>query len=114
MRSVDSDAGVFGGLPETEDGFGGVLHNSHAARIENVEWRSQDGTAKLGGAGGGGVGAIDGDVELPVRRNALGELFGTKRTACGGVASLETENRIEVGGAHGMCLRTSQRFSSRH
>src|SRR5438094_10644112 len=101
MRRGDAYAGVLIRLPETEDGPGGILHNSHAARIENVEGRSQDGAAKLGGAGGSSVGALNRDVELPVGRNALGELFGTKRTACGGVTSLETENRIEVVGPHG-------------
>src|SRR5205823_10847651 len=69
--------------------------------IENVEGRSQNGAAKLGGAGGSSVGALNRDVELPVGRNALGELFGTKRTACGGVTSLETENRIKVVRPHG-------------
>src|SRR5439155_24144835 len=42
-----------------------------------------------------------GYVELPVGRNAVGALFGTKGTACGSVASLKPKNRIEVVGAHG-------------
>src|SRR5580704_2237311 len=101
MRSGDASAGVPVGLPETEDGSGGILHNRHAAGIENIEGRSEDGAAEFCGASCGSVRAIDGDVELPVGRNAVGELFGTKGAACGGVASVEAKNRIEVVGAHG-------------
>src|SRR5438045_9443027 len=105
MRRGDAYAGVLIRLPETEDGPGGILHNSHAARIENVEGRSQNGAAKLGGAGGSGVGALTRDVELPVGRNALGELFGTKRTGCGGVTAPQTEKRKVSGEPHGRGVR---------
>src|SRR5207248_9772961 len=98
VRSGDACAGVLVGLPETEDRSGGILHNGHATGIENVKGRSQDGATKFGGAGSGCVRAIDGYVELPVGRNAVGALFGTKGTACGSVASLKPKNRIEVVG----------------
>src|SRR5207249_10502831 len=98
MRRGDAYAGVLIRLPETEDGPGGILHNSHAPRIENVEGRSQDGAAKLGGAGGSSDGALNRDVELPVGRNALRALFGTKRTGMGGVTSPASANRIGVVG----------------
>ena len=101
MRRGDAYAGVLIRLPETEDGPGGILHNSHAARIENVEGRSQDGAAKLGGAGGSSVGALNRDVELPVGRNALGELFGTKSAASRDIAPFQLKNCIKIVGAHG-------------
>src|SRR5437667_4638337 len=101
MRRRDAYAGVLIRLPETEDGPGGILHNSHAAGLKNIKGRREEFATELLGAGGGGVSAFDANVEIPMRRNALGELFGTKRTACGGVTSLETENRIEVVGPHG-------------
>src|SRR5206468_11181861 len=96
MRRGDAYAGVLIRLPETEDGPGGILHNSHAARIENVEGRSQDGAAKLGGAGGSSVGALIRDVELQGGGDAVGELFETERTVWGCFTSLDTEHRIEV------------------
>jgi hypothetical protein len=101
MRRGDAYARVFLGLPEAESGTGGILHDGHAAGIENVEGRSKYSAAKLPGAGSGEVRAFDRDVELPMGRNTVGELFGTKRAACGRVPSCELENGIEVAGAHG-------------
>src|SRR5438876_1104912 len=100
MRRGDAYAGVLIRLPETEDGPGGILHNSHAAGLKNVEGRSQDGAAKLGGAGGG-VSAFDSDVQIPVRGHAAGSLLGTKSAADRDIARFQLKNCIKVVGPHG-------------
>src|SRR5256885_2171673 len=45
---------------------------------------------------GSSVGAFDGDVKIPVRRNAPRGLLGTKRVGRRGVAPLELENGVEI------------------
>ena len=47
-----------------------VREGRHAPGVEDVEGLRQQGGAELGGAGGAGVGGLDGDVAVPVRRHA--------------------------------------------
>jgi len=56
------------------------------------------------GAGGSGVGAFDGDVQIPVRGNAAGELVGTKLVTSRDVASFELEHRVDLVRADGHVL----------
>src|SRR5882724_7476464 len=93
------------GLPEGESRASGVLQDGHAAGIENVEGRGQNRAAKLRGAGGGSVSAFDRDIQIPVGRNAARELVRAKGAACGGIASFDLENRIDLVGADGKVLR---------
>src|SRR5258707_6868974 len=78
VRAHDPGSRVVVGLPNREDGAGGILQNGHAAGIENVERRGQDRAAQFLGAGRGGVSALHSDVKVPVGGGkAAGELFGT-------------------------------------
>src|SRR5438552_18172999 len=98
MRRGDAYAGVLIRLPETEDGPGGILHNSHAAGLEIIKRRREEFATELLGAGGCGVSAFDGNVEIPMRRNAVGELFGTKSPARRSVAAFHLKSRVEDAG----------------
>ena len=48
-----------------------VREGRHAPGVEDVEGLRQQRGAELGGAGGAGVGVLDGDVAVPVRRHVL-------------------------------------------
>jgi hypothetical protein len=62
----------------------------------DVEGGSQNCASEFGGASGGGVGALNGNVEIPVRRHAVLKLFGTKRAGGRGVASVELEDGVNL------------------
>jgi hypothetical protein len=104
VRSGDACAGIFVGLPQGEYRAGGILQDGHATGIENIRGRSQNLAAKLFGAGGSGVGAFDGDVQIPVWRNAVGEFVGTKFVASCGVAPFELEYGVNLVRADGHVL----------
>jgi hypothetical protein len=101
VRAGNSGARISLGLPEREHGAGGVLQDGHASGIHDVEGRSQNCASEFGGAGGGGVGVLNGDVEIPVRRHTVLKLVGTKRAGGRGVASLELEDGVNAVRARG-------------
>jgi hypothetical protein len=104
MGGGDSGSEILVRLPQTEGSPRGILHNGHATGIENIKGRRQNCAAEFGGASGSGVGAFDGDIQIPVRRNAAGELVGTKCTAGCGITPFELKNGIEVVGTDGKTL----------
>jgi hypothetical protein len=91
-------------LPQRKRGAGRILRDGHAAGIEDIKGRGQNLAPKLLGAGGSGVGAFDGDIQIPVRRDAPGELVGTKLAASRDVASFELKNRVDLVRADGKAL----------
>src|SRR5713226_3433144 len=96
VHARDSSSHVFVGLPDGENRSCRVLEIRHAAGIENVKRRSQHLAAELAGSVGGVVGALNGDVKVPMRRNAPGALFRVKSIRCAGVASLELEHGVKT------------------
>src|SRR5690242_14243280 len=93
------------GLPEADARASWVLQHGHASGIKNVERRGQNPAAQLRAASGGSVGAFDGNVQVPVGRNAVRELVGAKCATCRGVASFDLENGVNLVGADGKVLR---------
>src|SRR5713226_463575 len=82
----------------------GILQDHHATGSGKTNGRGQNLAAKLLGAGGSGVGAFDGDVQIPVRGNAAGKLVGTKLVTSRGIASFELEHRVDLVWADGHVL----------
>src|SRR5262245_42808836 len=101
VGACDADAGVYLRLPNREGGSGGVLQDGHAACISNVKRRSENRAAEFGSARGRGVRALHGDVDTPVGRHAELALFGTNRTGCCCVPSLELVDGVKLVGADG-------------
>src|SRR5713226_2757314 len=96
VHARDSSSHMFVGLPDGENRPCRVLEICHAAGIENVERRGQHLAAELAGSVGGVIGALDADVQVPMRRNAPGALLRVKGIGCAGVASLELEHAVET------------------
>src|SRR5713101_3905163 len=96
VHARDSSSHMFVGLPDGETRPCGVLEICHAAGIENVERRGQHLAAELACTVSGVIGALDADVQVPMRRNAPGALLRVKGIGCAGVASLELEHGVET------------------
>src|SRR5712692_186426 len=96
VHARDSSSHMFLGLPDGENRPCGVLEIRHATGIENVECGGQHLAAELAGSVGVVVGALDGDVKVPMRRNAPGALFRIKGIRCAGVASLKLEHGVKT------------------
>src|SRR5438270_248388 len=82
-----------------KDGEGGALrigYDGHPPDILKIGRRHVELCPELRGLGGSRVGAFDGDVKIPVRRNATRGLLVTKCVGRRGVAPLELENGVEI------------------
>src|SRR5437588_671199 len=96
VQTCDSGSHVLLRLPKRELRAGGILQVGHPASIENIKRRRQNLATEPRGLGGSRVGAFDGDVKIPVRRNATRGLLVTKCVGRRGVAPLELENGVEI------------------
>ena len=82
-------------LPDAEDGAGRILREHHAAGVEDVHRRHEEGAAGVGDARCGGVDVVGRDVGRPVRRHAFAA--GRRRARGGDVLAVLREHRVAAG-----------------
>src|SRR5215468_2835005 len=91
----DANAGIPVRLPNRKGGAVGILHDGRPAGVSHIEGCRENRTAHFGGPRGRSVRTSHRDVEAPVGRHAVLQLFGSNRRSRGCVASTKLIDGID-------------------